>query len=109
MNISRSYKVATRRKDSASNNEPQHGRRHSRHQNLDFNTRYLTLENKKHATEFVKNCKEISKLVVLNYNNGPPKMFMYIKDTEERTITVHETPEQKSRRVHIFILEKKHK
>ena len=43
---------------------------------------------RKHAADFVKNCKEIVKYIAVNYKHGRLKMAMSIKNMEKQTINV---------------------
>ena len=58
---------------------------------------------KKHASDFTDNYKEIYKFIMVYYKHGRPKMYLAIKNMDKPTITVTKVPEDTARMVGIFI------
>ena len=63
----------------------------------------------RHAADFVKNCKAVSKFIEVRYKHGGSKMFIPNNNMDKPGMNVPESPEDTVSRVDIFVWKNKYK
>ena len=75
---------------------------------LGLKDKVLYFGKQRHAADFVKNCKAISKFIDVRYKHGGSKMFVSNKNMDKPGINVPEAPEDKVSKVNKFLWKNKY-